>query len=78
MYLFPALISVLLIAAALAYTHIRRKDSEERMQRVIERYPDGIEGRDAPFPLVLILIILGTALWAFFHILGTGLLGVKI
>jgi hypothetical protein len=48
------------------------------MRKVIERYPGGIEGRNAPFPLVLILIILGTVLWAYFYILVTGLLGVKI
>jgi CDP-diacylglycerol pyrophosphatase len=78
LYLFPALVFVVIFAAALAYTHVRAQDSEERRNKVIERYPGGIEGRNAPFPLALILIIVGTVLWAFFYILLTGLLGVKI
>ena len=30
MYIFPAIIAVFLIGAALAYTHFRKRDSEER------------------------------------------------
>lgn len=78
MYLFPALITVFLIGAALAYTHFRSKDSEEREKGVRHTFLGEIEERNEPFPLVLILIIVGTVLWAFFYILGTGLLGLKI
>jgi membrane protease YdiL (CAAX protease family) len=78
LYLLPALISVLLVAVAFGYLHFRSKDSEERKKRIIESYIGGIEGRNAPFPLVLILILAGTIIWAFFYILMTGLQGVKI
>jgi hypothetical protein len=70
--------SVVLFAVALGYLHFRRKDSEEREKKIIESYEDGIEGRNAPFPLVLILVLAGTIVWAFSYILMMGLHGVKI
>jgi len=63
---------------ALAYTHFRTKDCEEREKGAYHKFLGEIEERNEPFPLVLILIIVGTVLWAFFYILATGLLGVKI
>ena len=48
------------------------------MQRVYYTFPEGIEDRQAPFPLSLILIIAGAVVWAFFYILVIGLWGVKI
>ena len=78
LYLFPSIIAVFLIAAALAYTHFRVKRSQEQEKRTYYKFVGGIEDRNEPFPLVLILIILGTVIWAFFYILAVGLLGVKI
>ncbi len=77
-YIFPALAFILVFGLGLSYAHWRTKDSEERMERITHRYPDGIEDRNAPFPLVLVLIIAGTVIWAFFYILFIGLMGVKI
>ena len=78
MYLFPALIAVFLIGTALAYTHFRKRDSQEREKRVYHKFLGEIEDRQEPFPLVLILIIAGTVIWVFLYILFTGLLEVKI
>ena len=78
LFFFPALIFVLLFGAALAFTIFYRKDAEERKKRVIETYLGEIEERNAPFPLIAFLTILGTVLWLFFYILFTGVLGVKI
>jgi len=78
LYVFPTLLFILLLGLALSYSHFHSKDSQERKIRIHSRYPEEIEDREAPFPLSLILIIAGTILWAFFYILGTGLLGVKI
>ncbi len=78
MYLFPAFIAVFLIGAGLAYTHFRGKDSDGRKKGIRHKFLGEIEERNEPFPLVLVLIIVGTVLWAFFYILATGLLGVKI
>lgn len=78
LYLLPALAFILIFAAGLGYAHWNRKVSAERLSRIIERYPGGIEGRNAPFPLVLTLIIAGTVLWCLFYIILTGVLGVKI
>jgi hypothetical protein len=78
MYLFPTLAFIVIFAAGLGYTHIRRRDSEERSRRIIENYPGGIEGRNAPFPLMLTLVIAGTVAWCLCYILLTGLLKVKI
>jgi hypothetical protein len=78
LYLFPALAFVVVFAAGLGYTYFRRKGSEERMATIIERYPNGIEGRNAPFPLILILTIAGTVIWALLYIVLIGVLEVRI
>ena len=78
LYLFPALATIAIFAAGLGFYYLRRRDSAERENRIIEEYPGGIQGRNAPFPVVLILIILGTVIWSLAYILFIGLLGVKI
>jgi hypothetical protein len=72
---FPALLCVVLVGVALSFSHFRGKDSEERRIRATGTYPDGIEERDAPFPLFLFLVIVGTVLWGFGYILMFGLTG---
>jgi hypothetical protein len=78
MYLFPALAFILTFAAGLGYVYVRRRTSDERVTRIIEEYPGGIEGRNAPFPLVVTLIIAGTLVWGLLYIVLTGFLKVKI
>jgi hypothetical protein len=78
MYLFPSLAFILIFAAGLGYMHVRRRASEERLTRVIEKFPGGIEGRNAPFPMMLTLTIAGALVWCLLYILLTGLLKVKI
>ncbi|MGD2038701.1 MAG: hypothetical protein PVH28_12490 [Desulfobacterales bacterium] len=78
LYLFPALATIVLFIIGLGYYHIDRKDSEQRKIRIIEQYPGGIEGRNAPFPLILILILAGTIGWSLTYIILIGVLGVKI
>jgi hypothetical protein len=78
LYVFPALIFMVVFGLALAFSHLRSKDDHERKQKIIYRFPEGIEDRDAPFPLSMMLIIAGTIAWVFFYILGTSLLGVII
>jgi hypothetical protein len=41
-------------------------------------YPEGIESRNAPFPLAMTFIIAGTVAWAFFYILFMGMFQVVI
>ena len=77
-YFFPSIVSVFLIGAALAYSHFRTRSFEEKRRRARHSFPGGIEERNEPFPLILIFIIVGTVIWAFFYILSAGLLGVKI
>jgi hypothetical protein len=78
LYLFPALAAIVLFIIGLGFYHIQRIDSEERKTRIIEQYPGGIEGRNAPFPLVLYLTIAGTVVWVLAYIILIGVLGVKI
>jgi len=78
LYVFPTLIFIVLFGIGLAFSHFHGKDTGLKEKEIIYRYPDGIEDRDAPFPLVMTLIIVGTVLWAFFYIWQTGLLRVKI
>jgi hypothetical protein len=77
-YLFPAIITLILVGLALGFSHFHTKDAEDRMKRIVHRYPMGIEERNAPFPLVLTVTILGTVLWVVGYILMIGLLGMKI
>ena len=78
LFLFPTLIFVILFFLALSRARFHRKDSEERERTVVHQYPEGLEARNSPFPLVLILVIIGFLLWAFFYAFGIGHLGVKI
>ena len=78
MYLFPAIAAIALFIMGLGFYHIQRKDSAERETRIIERFPSGIEGRNAPFPLVVYLIIVGTIIWVLAYIFLIGGLKVKI
>jgi len=78
LYLFPTLIFILIFGLFLAYSHLESDDAKERMQKIIYRFPEDIEDRDAPFPLAMMMTIAGAVIWVFFYILVTGLLGVKI
>ena len=78
MYLFPTIAFIALFMIGLGYYHIKRKDSAERESRIIERFPEGIEGRNAPFPIIAYLVLYGTIIWVVAYILLIGLLEVKI
>jgi hypothetical protein len=78
LYLFPTLIFMVVFGVGLAYGRFHRQTDEQREKEILYRYPTGIEDRNAPFPLVMTLIIVGTVVWAFFYILMHGVLGVKI
>ena len=78
MYLFPALAFIILFIIGLGFYHSRRKDASERETRIIEEYPGGIQGRNAPFPLIIYLTLAGTIIWVLAYIILFGILGVKI
>ena len=78
MYLLPTIAFIALFVIGLGFYHFHRKDSAERESRIIEQYPGGIQGRNAPFPIVLYLVIAGTVLWVLAYIVLIGVLGVKI
>lgn len=78
LYLFPAVAFCIVFAIGLAFCYLKGKDSAERESKIIESFPGGIHGRNAPFPLVLTLIIAGTIIWSLAYIIFTGVLGVKI
>jgi hypothetical protein len=78
MYLFPAIAFIALFIIGLGFYHFNRKDSAERETRIIERFPGGIEGRNAPFPLIAYLVIFGTIIWVLAYIILIGVLKVKI
>lgn len=78
LYILPAAVSIIVFAVGLGFYHVRRPDSSERENQIIEEFPGGIQGRNAPFPLVVTFIIAGTVVWAVAYILLIGFLGVKI
>jgi len=73
MYVFPAIIFVFLFAIGLGFYHFRAKDGAERESRIIEEFPDGIQGRNAPFPAIAYLTIIGTIIWVLGYILTIGI-----
>lgn len=77
-YLFPALVFMVVFGVGLAHIHLYAADAETRKTRVVGRFPEGIEERNAPFPLVMILITAGAFVWGFFYIVMHGLLGIAI
>ncbi|NNG06230.1 MAG: hypothetical protein HKM90_00735 [Desulfobacteraceae bacterium] len=78
LFLFPTLIFIVLLYMGLSRAYFQTRDSEEREKRVVHTYPDGLAARNSPFPLILILIIIGFLLWGAFYAIGIGILGVKI
>ena len=78
LFLFPTMAFIFLFAIGLGFYYVRTKNSKAQMEEIIESYPGGIEGREAPFPLVLTLTIAGTIIWTLAYIILTGVLGVKI
>ena len=78
LYLLPALVTIVVFMIGLGFCYLRREDSAQKESRIIEEFPGGIQGRNAPFPFILVLVISGTVIWAIGYILGIGLLGVKI
>jgi hypothetical protein len=77
-YIFPTLIFMVVFGVGLAYSHLQTKDAEHRKTKITGKFVDGIEERNAPYPLVMMLIIAGAVIWGFFYILMHGVLGVKI
>jgi len=78
LYLIPTLVFIIVFGVGLGYTHFHGKDSEIRKSEIHARFSENIEGRNAPFPLVMTLIMAGTIAWMLCYIVGIGILGVKI
>jgi len=73
MYVFPTLIFAFLFAIGLGFYHFRGKNAAERETRIIEKFPGGIQGRNAPFPTIAYLTIIGTIVWVLGYILTIGI-----
>jgi len=78
LYVFPTLVFMILFFLALGHVHLHTRNSEERKITVNHRFPENIEEKNAPFPIVLILIIAGAVIWSIFYIMAYGLYGVKL
>ena len=77
MYLLPTAVFAFLFAIGLGYYHFRTKDAADRETRIIEEFADGIQGRNAPFPVIGYLTIAGTIIWVLGYILVIGIWGVR-
>ena len=78
LFFFPTLIFIILFHVAWSRSHFWTKDSAEREERIHRKYPEGLESRDGPFPLILFLIIVGYVIWTVLYMLAIAVLGVKI
>jgi hypothetical protein len=77
-YIFPTLLFMVVFGVGLGFAHFHSKDAQARKNTITGRFADDIQDRDAPYPLVMVMIIAGALIWGFFYILMHGLLGVKI
>ena len=77
-YVFVGLLFMVVFGIGLAFVHLRGPRDEDRITRIIHRHAEGISERNAPFPLIMILVIAGVVIWGFLYTLMHGLLGVKI
>jgi hypothetical protein len=77
-WLFPTLVFMVIFGVGLAFTHLHGEESEACKKNITGSYAEGLEERNAPYPLVMMLIIAGTLIWGFFYIVMHGVLGVKI
>jgi hypothetical protein len=78
LFVFPALIFMILLYVGLSRSHFMGKNTEERKMKIVHSYPGNLESRNSPFPLILFLIIVGFLMWTISYTLLTGILGVKI
>lgn len=78
LYLLPAWAFIFVFVAGLSFAHFRTKESDKKLTKITEKFPGGIEGRNAPFPLILTMVIAGTVIWALAYILYIGLGGIII
>lgn len=77
-YIFVGLLFMVVFGIGLAFMHLNTSDAERRKTQITGRFTEGIEDRNAPFPLVMMLIIAGTFIWGFLYIVMHGVLNVKI
>jgi len=78
LYIFPTLVFIVVFWVFLRFSYFRKQDSEERMHKIENRFPEEIADREAPFPLGMTLTIVGTVLWVFSYILWHGLMEIQI
>jgi len=78
LFIFPTLIFMILLYVGLSRSHFTGKNAEERKKKIVHSYPADLKSRNSPFPLILVLIIVGFLIWAVSYTLLTGILGVKI
>ena len=78
LFVFPTLIFMILFYLGITHAHFRGKQSKEKLTKSVHSYSHGLASRNAPFPLILILIISGIVIWIVLYTLVTGILGVKI
>ena len=78
LFVFPALIFMILLYLGLSHSHFMAKTAEERKKKIVHRYPANLKSRNSPFPLILFLIIVGFLIWTVSYTLLTGILEVQI
>ena len=67
------ILAVLIYLALRSYRYSTERSGEEAGETF--RYPDGIEGRDFPPPLFLVLLVVSFAVWMVCYVIYVGILG---
>jgi hypothetical protein len=73
LYIFPTLIFVILLALSLEKSVFKTRKSELKQNEIQHRYPDNLREKNAPFPIIMLVTIAGSLLWAVSYVLLIGI-----
>ncbi len=73
-----AIIFMILFGVGLAFMPLINPKDNGGQVKIIQKFADGINKGNGPFPMIMALIIAGTVVWAFLYILFYGLSEVKL
>lgn len=77
-YLLVGGLFMVLFGVGLAFRHLAVPRADGQNEEIANRFPEELSDRNSPFPLVMVLIIIGTMLWGLLYTLAHALWGVKI
>ena len=77
-YIFLGLLFILILGVGLVFIELKNTKDENGKTDISNFFSDGIQDRNAPYPLLMVLIIAGAFVWGILYFVMHGLLEAKI